>query len=89
MRTRVFKSGNSQAVRIPKELQLPPGVAEVEIEAVPGGMFIRLERRKLAGLSAKFAAMGGADLFPDGRPDQGDEETRAWESAELPENTAP
>lgn len=30
MRTRVFKRGNSQAVRIPKELQFPAGVKEVD-----------------------------------------------------------
>lgn len=29
MITRVFKSGNSQAVRIPKELQLPEGEVEI------------------------------------------------------------
>lgn len=29
MITKVFKSGNSQAVRIPKELQLPEGEVEI------------------------------------------------------------
>lgn len=79
MRTRVFKSGNSQAVRIPKELQLPPDLKEVEIEAVPGGVLIRLENRKLTGLAAKFSALGALGVFADGRPDPGDEGERAWD----------
>lgn len=78
MRTRVFKSGNSQAVRIPKELQLPAEIREVDIEAVPGGVLIRLEPRRLTGLAAKFAALGGPDLFPEGRPDPGEEAQRDW-----------
>ncbi|MDO9226820.1 MAG: AbrB/MazE/SpoVT family DNA-binding domain-containing protein [Pseudomonadota bacterium] len=78
MRTRVFKSGNSQAVRIPKEMQLPSEVKEVEIEVVPEGVLIRLEPRRLTGLAAKFAALGGPDMFPDGRPDPGEEPERNW-----------
>ena len=37
-KTRVFRAGNSQAVRIPKAFELPPG--EVLIERREGGLFI-------------------------------------------------
>jgi virulence-associated protein VagC len=37
-KTRVFRAGNSQAVRIPKAFELPPG--EVLIERREGGVFI-------------------------------------------------
>ena len=90
MRTaKVFKSGNSQAVRIPRELQLPAGEQEVEIEAVPGGLLIRLsERRKLARLSEIFAAMG-PDWFPDGqRPDPGEELERNWGADDVADHEA-
>jgi len=84
MRTRVFKSGNSQAVRIPKEMQLPPEVKEVEIEVVPEGVLIRLgERKPLRRLSELFAAMG-PDWFPGGqRPDPGEEVERDWTRASV------
>jgi len=37
-KTKVFKAGNSQAVRIPKSLELPEG--DVYIEQREGGLFI-------------------------------------------------
>lgn len=77
MRTRVFKSGNSQAVRIPKELQFPAEVKEVDIEARPWGFVIRRPGRQLTGLAAKFAAFG-PDFMADGRPDPGEDAERDW-----------
>ncbi|MDP1653978.1 MAG: hypothetical protein Q8L56_14760 [Rhodocyclaceae bacterium] len=78
MRTRVFRSGNSQAVRIPCELQLPPDVKEVEIEAQPWGFVIRRPAESGMKLSEIFAAMG-PNWFPDGkRPDPGEEADRDW-----------
>ena len=80
MRTRVFRSGNSQAVRIPVELQLPAEVSEVEIEAMPGGeLLIRPAVRRLTGLAENFSAMGALGWFPNGqRPDPGEEFERDW-----------
>jgi len=78
MRTRVFRSGNSQAVRIPAELQLPPDVKEVEIETVPGGLRVSFAQRRLTGLAGKFAALGALGVFPDGRPPQDAEDERDW-----------
>lgn len=40
--TRVFRAGNSQAVRIPKAFELPEGEAVIEQRA--GGLFIKLKR---------------------------------------------
>ncbi len=77
MRTRVFKSGNSQAVRIPKELQLPPEVTDVEIEARPWGFVIRRPSEKGMKLSEIFAAFG-PNFMPEGRPDPGEDVERDW-----------
>lgn len=70
--TRVFKSGNSQAVRIPKEFQLD--VAEVEIFSRDGELVIRPKRDNLAdafdlitGLSDDFMKDGREDLPPQER----------------------
>lgn len=40
--TRVFRAGNSQAVRIPKAFELPEG--QVLIEQRPGGLFVKPKR---------------------------------------------
>jgi tRNA(fMet)-specific endonuclease VapC len=43
---------------------------------------IRLEGRKLTRLAAKFAALGALGVFAEGRPDQGEEDARAWVSGD-------
>ena len=70
--TRVFKSGNSQAVRIPKEFQLD--VEEVEIFSRDGELVIRPKKDNLAdvfdlitGLSDDFMKDGREDLPPQER----------------------
>lgn len=70
--TRVFKSGNSQAVRIPKEFQLD--VDEVEIVARGDELVIRPKRKNLlealdilASLSDDFMEDGREDLPPQKR----------------------
>ena len=68
MQTRVFKSGNSQAVRIPKELSFPDNLQDVEIERRGDELVIRpLRQQKLTGLRAKLAAFS-ADFMAEGRP---------------------
>jgi antitoxin VapB len=57
MLTRVFKSGNSLAVRIPKELAIVEASQEVEIERVGQSLVIRpVVRETLADLPAIFAS---------------------------------
>ncbi len=70
--TRVFKSGNSQAVRIPKEFQLD--VKEVEIFSRDGELVIRPKRKNLlevldilASLPDDFMKGGREDLPPQER----------------------
>lgn len=67
MLTRVFKSGNSLAVRIPWELGFDEAGREVEIERQGDTIIIRpVQKRSLAGLMDKFAAFP-SDLMIEGR----------------------
>jgi antitoxin VapB len=78
MLTRVFKSGNSLAVRIPKELGFDTSAQDVEIERQGETLVIRpLQRRKLAGLGAKFAAFS-PDFMAEGREMQ-EQKARDWD----------
>ncbi len=52
--TRIFKNGNSQAVRIPAELAYERSDLDVEIERVGDELRIRPARRSLEGALAKF-----------------------------------
>lgn len=57
MPTRIFKSGNSLSVRIPKEMVPAEVPQDAEIEYQGGVWTIRpVQRRKLSGLAAKFRA---------------------------------
>ncbi len=61
MRTRVFKSGNSLAVRIPKELAIVEAAQEVEIEQVGNTLVVRpVEQETLHDLLDILAS------FPEG-----------------------
>ena len=64
--TRVFKSGNSQAVRIPKDLQYDRLDLELEIERHGDELRIRPVRRKLTHLTKKFRAFS-PDFMGKGR----------------------
>jgi antitoxin VapB len=64
--TRVFKSGNSQAVRIPKEFQLD--VKEVEIFSLNGDLVIRPKRKNLLEALDILASLPD-DFMEDGRED--------------------
>jgi antitoxin VapB len=57
MLTRVFKSGNSLAVRIPKELAFIEPAQDVEIERVGNTLVLRpVQQKTLAGIGAVFAS---------------------------------
>lgn len=56
MRTRLFKSGNSLAVRIPKELHFKAPAEEVEIERVGDSLVVRPVGQPLTNVLNKFAA---------------------------------
>lgn len=64
--TRVFKSGNSQAVRIPQEFQL--NVSEVEIFRRGDELIIRPRQKNLAEAFHIITAMSD-DFMQEGRED--------------------
>lgn len=53
--TRIFKNGNSQAVRIPAELAFDATDTEMEIERIGDELRVRPLRRSLAGVLDRFA----------------------------------
>lgn len=67
--TRIFKNGNSQAVRIPKDMAYERTDMELEIEREGDEIRIRPARRSLAGVLTKFAKFS-RDFLAEGRGDQ-------------------
>lgn len=67
--TRVFKNGNSQAVRIPADLAYERTDMELEIERDGDEIRIRPARRSLSGVLSKFASFS-PDFMTEGRGDQ-------------------
>jgi len=67
--TKVFKNGNSQAVRIPAEIAYERTDLELEIERIGEEIRIRPVRRPLTGVMKKFARFG-SDFMAEGRGDQ-------------------
>ncbi len=74
--TRVFKSGNSQAVRIPAELQFDRTDIDYEIVREGDEIRIRPARRRLDRLADKFAKFS-KDFMAQGRPDDDESEREA------------
>ena len=75
--SRVFKSGNSQAVRIPSELAYDDVGQEVEVERKGDTLVIRpIYRKKLTGITEVFA-MFSPDFMADGREFH-EQEERDW-----------
>ena len=66
-KARIFKSGNSQAVRLPKQFRFH--VDEVEISRRGDEVVLRAPKRNLAQAFAALAAMP-ADFMAEGRKDQ-------------------
>lgn len=73
MRTKVFQSGNSQAVRIPKELQFERIDLEYEIERQGDALLIRPASASLSNALDLFAAFTD-DFMAEGRPEQGSQQ---------------
>lgn len=72
---RVFKSGNSQAVRIPREFMLDVG--EVEIFRRGDELVLRKPRRTLQAAFDLLATMP-VDFMQEGRNDAVPQEREAW-----------
>jgi antitoxin VapB len=65
--TRVFQSGNSQAVRLPKEFRFD--VDEVEILRQGGDVILRVPQRSAAVIFDALAALP-EDFMAEGRQDE-------------------
>tara|TARA_R110002049_G_scaffold96972_3_gene236804 strand:- start:728 stop:964 length:237 start_codon:yes stop_codon:yes gene_type:complete len=74
--TRVFKNGNSQAVRIPADLAFERTDIELEIERVGDEIRIRPARRSLSGVLHKFARFSPG-FMGEGRDEHEQEEREA------------
>ena len=67
MLTRVFKSGNSLAIRIPKEMAIADVAEEVEIERIGNSLVVRpAHRRSLSGIPEIFSLFS-PDFMSGGR----------------------
>lgn len=66
--TRIFKNGNSQAVRIPADLAYEQTDIELEIERLGDEIRIRPVRRSLSGVLTKFGKFS-SDFLIAGRDD--------------------
>ncbi len=53
--TKVFRNGNSQAIRIPADIAYEQTDVELEIERIGNELRIRPARRSLSGVLKKFA----------------------------------
>ncbi|MDT6961797.1 type II toxin-antitoxin system VapB family antitoxin [Cupriavidus sp. SZY C1] len=72
-RTKLFRNGNSQAIRIPADLAYPDTDIPFEIERVGDELRIRPARRRLTGLLNVFASFP-ADFMAEGREEQSQSE---------------
>ncbi|WP_087042619.1 type II toxin-antitoxin system VapB family antitoxin [Caballeronia ptereochthonis] len=74
--TRIFRNGNSQAIRIPAELAYPETETEVEIERVGDELRIHPLRRSLAGALDRFKCFDSDFMAPGrGEPEEDERET--------------
>jgi antitoxin VapB len=67
--TKVFRNGNSQAIRIPAEIAYERPDIEFEIERIGDEIRIRPAQRPLTGVLEKFAKFG-KDFMAEGRGDE-------------------
>ena len=74
--TKLFRSGNSLAVRIPARMKIGKAGTEVEIDQRGGRLTIRPRRRSLANLMDRFAEFDSG-FMKKGR-ERGTEPARKW-----------
>lgn len=67
MLTRVFKSGNSLAVRIPKELHFVDAAQDVEVERVGNTLVLRPVMRETLANIGEIFGMFSPSFMTDGR----------------------
>jgi antitoxin VapB len=74
--TRLFKNGNSQAVRIPAELAFPTSDMELVIERVGDELRIRPAQRRMGNVMKALSSFSPS-FMSDGRGHQEQEEREA------------
>ncbi len=79
MLTRVFKSGNSLAVRIPKELAFVDGAQDVEVERVGNTLVLRPLVKETIGDLTPILSMFSPNFMAGGREFHQEQE-RDWSS---------
>lgn len=77
MLTRIFKSGNSLAVRIPKELAIAEASQEVEIERIGNTLFVRPVAQKNLDDLVDILSSFPQSFMADGREFH-DQRDRDW-----------
>ena len=77
MLTRVFKSGNSLALRIPKELAFVEASQDVEIERVGNTLVVRPVPQETLGDLMDILASFPANFMAEGR-EQHEQKERDW-----------
>lgn len=82
MLTRVFKSGNSLAVRIPKELGFVEAAQDVEVERVGNTLVLRLVEQKTLADIGEIFAMFSPSFMAEGREFH-EEQERDWSGMGL------
>jgi antitoxin VapB len=75
--TKIFRNGNSQAVRIPADLAYDRVDMEVLIERIGDELRIRPARASLAGVMAQFARFS-PDFMAQGRGEHSQNERDAF-----------
>ena len=86
-KTRIFQSGNSLALRIPKELGFAHVAQEVEIERVGDSLIVRPVQAESLGELAQVFAMFTADFMACGR-EPAPEIDRDWPAPAGPKGKA-
>ncbi|OIN93289.1 MAG: virulence protein [Comamonadaceae bacterium CG1_02_60_18] len=82
MLTRVFKSGNSLAVRIPKELAFVDGAQDVEVERVGNTLVLRPVVQETIGDLTEIFASFPKSFMAEGREFH-EEHERDWDCVGL------
>ena len=79
MLTKVFKNGNSLAVRIPKELRFVDVAQDIELKRVGNTLVLRLVEQETLADIGKIFSMFSPAFMSEGREFHAEHE-RNWES---------
>ncbi|MHB8253717.1 MAG: type II toxin-antitoxin system VapB family antitoxin [Acidiferrobacter sp.] len=83
MLTRVFKSGNSLAIRIPRELAFAAEVREVEIQKIGNALVVRPANRPTLADMGDILDLFSSEFMVEGREFH-EEQERDWMSHDTP-----